>query len=63
MPEEIQSELAVWFQKNWAVALLVFACVVIALASLIWLPKNNPIEQAAEKEIEILTGVPVDFTP
>jgi hypothetical protein len=62
MPEEIKTKISEWLKENGLVALLIAVCAVTALVSLLWLPKDNPIEQAAEKEIEVLTGVPVDFT-
>lgn len=43
--------------------LVVTVCAVTALVSLLWLPRDNTIEQAAEKEIEVLTGLNIDFTP
>ena len=62
LPEEIKTKISEWLKENGLVALLISVCAVTALVSLLWLPKDNPIEQAAEKEIEVLTGVPVDFT-
>jgi hypothetical protein len=63
MPEEIKAKISEWLKENGLLALLIAVCSITALVSLLWLPKDNPVEQAAEKEIEVLTGVPVDFTP
>lgn len=63
LPEEIKLKLEFWLKENWMVALIILGCTIVALGSLIWFPKDNRIEELAEKEIEVLTGIPVDFTP
>lgn len=63
IPEEIKNTLSGFVKENFLMILIVTVCAVTALTSLIWLPRNNVIEQAAEKEIEVLTGLNIDFTP
>ena len=63
IPPEIKSAVLKFLKDNFFMILVVIVCTVTALVSLLWLPKDNAIEQAAEKEIEVLTGLPVDFTP
>lgn len=48
--------------RKWVVLICVIA-MVIAYLSLVFLPKDNIIEQEAEKLIELETGVNVDLTP
>lgn len=63
LPKEIQDPVQKWIQENGLFALIIIACVLVALTSLIYFPRDNPIEQAAEKEIESITGVRIDLTP
>lgn len=63
LPDEIKLQIIDWIQRNGLFALIVIGCVIVALTSLLFLPKDNPIEQAAEKEIEIISGLKVDLTP
>lgn len=44
-------------------ALFILVLVIIAYLSLIFLPRDNPIEQEAEKIIEQETGIKLDLTP
>jgi len=43
--------------------MLLAVAVLAAYMSLLWLPKDNPIEQAVEEVIEEETGYKVDLTP
>ena len=63
IPPEIKAVIKDFFEKNWKMALLILSLVIVGYASLLWLPKDNPIEQAAEKVIEDETGIKVDLTP
>ena len=44
-------------------ALFILILIIIAYLSLIFLPRDNPIEQATEKVIEQETGLSIDLTP
>lgn len=48
---------------NKKTAALILFLILIAYASLLVLPKDNPIEQEAEKIIEEETGIKIDLTP
>lgn len=63
IPKELRDEFIAFWEQNWAIALIITMCVGTALFSLLYLPKDNPIEQAAEKVIEEETGVKLDFSP
>lgn len=63
IPKELKDKAVAFLKANGFAIVIVSICALVALVSLIWLPADNPIEQAAEKEIEVLTGYHVDFTP
>lgn len=48
--------------SKWGVVLIILGAVIATYLSLIWLPKDNPIEQAAEELIKEETGLVVDLT-
>jgi hypothetical protein len=41
----------------------VFSAMVVTIASVFFLGKDNPVEQAAEAVVKAETGLDVDFTP
>ena len=49
IPKELEEVLMMYLIKYWKVLALIFYCISIGLLSLVWLPKDNPIEQIAEK--------------
>lgn len=61
IPEEIKMELKEFFFAYWKPITGVILAI-IALISLIFLPRDNKIEQLAEKGILDLTGVDIDFS-
>lgn len=63
MPDEINDSLNSFITKNYSKIFLVLLLVMIGLFASIFLPADSFIEQAAEKEIEIITGYEIDFTP
>ena len=63
IPLELQLKFQEFMKTHGFKVVLVSTCTIVALTSLLWMPKNNPIEVAAEKEIELLTGFNIDFTP
>lgn len=52
-----------FIKANWKVIVIVTACVLAGYASVLYLGKDNVIEQEAEKVIELETGIKVDLTP
>ena len=62
IPEEIKMELKEFFFANWKMILAILLTL-IAMGSLLFLPKDNEIEELMEREIESITGVHIDFTP
>ncbi len=42
---------------------IISLCVVAGLASKIWYGDDNPIEETAEKIIELETGIDIDLSP
>lgn len=59
----IPTEIKDFLKAHGFKILIVSVSALVSLFSLLWLPANNPIEIAAEKEIESLTGFNIDFTP
>lgn len=52
-----------FISDKWKIAVIVFAAVIVGYLSLIWLPKDNPIEKEVEEIIKEETGLTVDLTP
>lgn len=51
------------FFSKFMIIVYIGAAVIMAYASLLILPKDNPIEQSVEKIIKQQTGIKVDLTP
>lgn len=49
-------------KPNGTMFFLTFMALLIGILSILFLPADNPIEQAAEKVIENQTGVKIDLT-
>lgn len=49
-------------KSNLLISVIVFL-IAVAYLSLLFLPKDNPIEQTVEKVIKETTGIKVDLTP
>lgn len=63
IPPEIKLMISQFISDKWKVAVIVFAAVIVGYLSLIWLPKDNPIEKEVEEIIKEETGLTVDLTP
>lgn len=49
-------------KPNGTMFFLTFMALLIGILSILFLPADNPIEQAAEKVIENQTGIKIDLT-
>ena len=49
-------------ENSWKIGIL-FAAILVAYISVCYFGKDNPIEQEAEKIIELETGITIDLTP
>lgn len=63
IPDEIKNQIKEFLSKNWKVILAVGLAIVIDLGSVVFLGKDNVVEQEAEKIILEETGVNIDLTP
>lgn len=63
IPPEIKLMISQFISDKWKIAVIVFAAVIVGYLSLIWLPKDNPIEKEVEEIIKEETGLTVDLTP
>lgn len=63
IPDEIKNKIKEFFSKNWKGILAVVLAIALGLGSVLFLGKDNVIEQEAEKIILEETGVKVDLTP
>ncbi len=52
-----------FLSKNWKVITIIVVGVIVAYASVVFLGKDNQIEQDVEKVIETETGIKIDLTP
>lgn len=59
IPIEIKEILS----KNWIMIIILISCILIGYVSMIFLGKDNQVEQEVEKIIEIETGIRIDLTP
>lgn len=63
IPTEIHQSLKGFFLKSWLVIIIVFSCIITGYASVIFLGKDNLVEEEIEKVIEAETGVKFELTP
>lgn len=52
-----------FLSKTLMITIIVISCLLIGYVSVIFLGKDNPIEQEVEKIIEAETSVVIDLTP
>lgn len=52
-----------FLKKNWELVAILIISIAVAYVSVLFLGKDNPIEEEIEKVIEVETGVKVDLTP
>lgn len=63
IPDEIKLPVKNFLLKNWIIIIILISCIGVGYTSVVFLGKNNPIEQDIEKVIEVETGVKIDLTP
>jgi len=63
IPPEILKPIQDFWAKYRSIIIIVIALVLVGYSSVMFLGKDNPIEEEVEKVIEIETGVKVDLTP
>lgn len=52
-----------FLKKNWELVTILMISISVAYASVVFLGRDNPIEEEAEKVIEAETGLKIDLTP
>lgn len=57
------TEVKEFISKNWVLIIILMTSILVAYISMIFLGKDNIIEQEAEKIIEIESGLKIDLTP
>lgn len=63
LPPEIVNPIKDFISKNWTIIIIVVSCIMVGYASVIFMDKDNLIEQEVEKVIEAETGIHLDLTP